>query len=331
MARSAPRPRHGKRTTAAPLNMRALEAFVAVVDAGSITRAAERLGLTQPAVSIALRELESGLGSPLVDRDVRPVRPTRAGAVLYRRATRLLSDVEGLRAAVQVAGAEMLPIIRLGLVVSVTATGAPLIKALQDVADEVQVLSGLTPELGRALLAREVDLLITSDAMEDAQGLERHVVLREPFVIAWPIQMEHRLKGHGLAQIAEAMPFVRYTTHSIIGKQIERHLRRCGLEVPKRLELDSSNSVLNMVAAGLGWAITTPLCLAQSGFDEASVAVHPLPGPSLSRTLFLLNRRGEFQGASERIRGIVVNQLRGLLVAAYERSYPWMVGEISFG
>jgi DNA-binding transcriptional LysR family regulator len=330
MARTAVRRRPGKRTPAG-LNMRALEAFVAVVDAGSITRAAERLGLTQPAVSIALRELELGLGSPLVDRDVRPVRPTRAGSVLYRRATRLLSDVEGLRAAVQVAGAETLPIIRLGLVVSVTATGAPLIKALQDIADEVQVLSGLTPELGRALLAREVDVLITSDAMEDEQGLERHVVLREPFVIAWPHQAEHRLKGATLAQIAELMPFVRYTTHSIIGNQIERHLRRCGIDVPKRLELDSSNSVLNMVAAGLGWAITTPLCLAQSGFDQASVAVHPLPGPALSRTLFLLNRRGEFQGASDRVRGIVVNQLRALLVAAYERSHPWMVKEIAFG
>jgi DNA-binding transcriptional LysR family regulator len=330
MSRMASRKRAGTRAAAA-LNMRALEAFVAVVDAGSITRAAERLGLTQPAVSIALRELESGLGSPLVDRDVRPVRPTRAGTVLYRRATRLLSDVEGLRAAVQTAGAETLPSIRLGLVVSVTATGAPLIKALQDIADEVQVRSGLTPELGRALLAREVDLLITSDAMEDAQGLERHVVLREPFVIAWPRQAEHRLKGATLAQVAGMLPLVRYTAHSIIGKQIERHLRRCSIDVPQRLVLDSSNSVLNMVAAGLGWAITTPLCLAQSGVDQASVAVHPLPGPALSRTLFLLNRRGEFQGASERVLGIVVNQLRALIVGAYQRSHPWMMKDIGFG
>jgi DNA-binding transcriptional LysR family regulator len=331
MARALDLGRAHKRAAAASLNIRALEAFVAVVDAGSITRAAERLGVTQPAVSIALRELESSLGSVLVDRELRPVRPTRAGIVLYRRATRLLADVEGLRTAVQVASAESLPSIRLGLVVSVTATGAPLIKALQDIADEVQVLSGLTPELGRALLAREVDLLITSDAMEDAPGIERHVILREPFVIAWPRQAEQRLKGASLATVAERMPLVRYTTHSIIGKQIERHLRRCGIDIPNRLELDSSNSVLNMIAAGLGWAITTPLCLAQSGFDQASVAVHPLPGPSLARTLFLLNRRGEVQGASERVRGIVINQLRALLVAAYERSHAWMLKEITFG
>jgi DNA-binding transcriptional LysR family regulator len=331
MARTLDAGRPRKRITAAGLNIRALEAFVAVVDAGSITRAAQRLGLTQPAVSIALRELESSLGSLLIDRDLRPVRPTRAGMVLYRRASRLLADVEGLRAAVQTASAETLPSIRLGLVVSVTATGAPLIKALQDVADEVQVLSGLTPELGRALLAREVDLLITSDAMEDAEGLERHVILREPFVIALPMHAEQRLKGESLAAIAQRMPLVRYTTHSIIGKQIDRHLRRCGIEIPNRLELDSSNSVLNMVAAGLGWAITTPLCLAQSGFDQASVAVHPLPQPSLARTLFLLNRRGEVQGASERVRAIVINQLRGLLTAAYERSHPWMLKDVGFG
>jgi DNA-binding transcriptional LysR family regulator len=325
---TASRPR--KRTALAGFNLRSLEAFVAIVDAGSITRAAERLGLTQPAVSIALRELESGLGSTLLDRDVRPVRPTRAGVVLYRRATRLLADVEGLRTAVQTASVETLPTIRLGLVVSVTATGAPLIKALQDMADEVQVLSGLTPELGRALLAREVDLLITSDAMEDAPGLERHVVLHEPFVIAWPRHAEHKVRGASLAALAEAMPLVRYTTHSIIGKQIERHLRRSGIDVPHRLELDSSNSVLNMVGAGLGWAITTPLCVVQSGVDAASVAIHPLPGPALSRTLFLLNRRGEVRDAAERVRTLAANQLRELLVIAYQRSMPWVMKQIAF-
>lgn len=330
MPHSSRHPAAAKRAAHGGVHLRSLEAFVAIVDAGSITRAAERLGLTQPAVSIALRELEAGLGTALIDRETRPVRPTRAGTVLYRRATRLMADVEGLRDAVQTASAEALPSMRLGLVVSVTATGAPLIKALQDMADEVQVLSGLTPELGRALLAREVDLLVTSDAMEDAEGLERRTVLHEPFVVAWPRHADARFKGASLAQLALALPLVRYTTHSIIGKQIERHLRRCGIDVPNRLELDSSNSVLNMVGAGLGWAITTPLCLAQSGADLGSMSVHPMPGTALARTLFLLNRRGEMQGAAERVRELVATQLRALLTTAYQRSLPWMLKQVSF-
>ena len=324
------RNRQNNRSSPPPLNFRALEVFVAIVDCGNITRAAERLGLTQPAVSIALRELETSLGVPLVDRDVRPVRATRAGVLLHRRATRLLVDVEGMRAAVQEAGDDNLPRIRLGLVASVTATGAPLIRALQGMADELQVLSGLTPELGRALQEREIDLLITSDGMEDSEGIERRVVLHEPFVVAWPPEAEHRLRSLRLAGLADAMPLVRYTTHSNIGLQIERHLRRSGLDVPKRLELDSSISVLTMVGAGLGWAITTPLCMVQSAIDLTRISVHPLPGAALSRTLFMLNRRGEMQAAAERVRDLAAGQLKELLTAAYQRAMPWVIKEIRF-
>lgn len=321
---------HSKRGAPTGLNLRALEAFVAIVECGSITRAAERIGLTQPAVSIALRELEAALGTTLIDRDLRPLKLTRPGVILHRRATRLLADAEGLRTAVQVATADTLPSIRLGLVVSVTATGAPLIKALQTMADELQVLSGLTPELGRALMAREVDLLITSDAMEDAPGLERRIVLHEPFILVLPRHAEQRLKSLSLAALVDAMPLVRYTSHSIIGNQIERHLRRSGLDVPRRLELDSSNSVLAMVSAGLGWAITTPLCLIQGNVDRATISILPLPGAGLSRTLFLLNRRGEMPDAAERIRELASGQLRTLLSAGCQRSMPWAFKQLAF-
>ena len=324
-----PRRTH-KRTSPPALNIRSLEAFVAIVDCGSITKAAERVGLTQPAVSIALRELESALGATLIDRDLRPLRPTRPGTILHRRAMRLLSDAEGLRTAVQVATAETLPSIRLGLVVSVTATGAPLIKALQGLADELQVLSGLTPELGRALMDRAVDLLITSDPMEDVEGLERRIVLHEPFILALPRASDPGLKTAPLAVLASAMPLVRYTTRSIIGMQIERHLRRSGLDVPHRLELDSSSSVLTMVGAGLGWAITTPLCVVQGNVDMGTIALHPLPGATLARTLFLLNRRGEMPGAAERVRDLASTQLRELLTTACQRTMPWALKQMSF-
>lgn len=330
-ATRAPARRRQHRRDAPPLNLRALEAFVAIVDCGSITSAAERLRLTQPAVSIALRELESTLGASLINRDLRPLRPTRPGVILYRRAARLLSDIEGLRTAVREAGPNNLPSICLGLVASVTATGAPLIKSLQSMADELTVLSGLTPELGQALLAREVDLLITSDAMENAAGIERLIVLHEPFVVAIPRDAEPRMKSLSMAGLAAAMPLIRYTKRSNIGVQIERHLRRLGLEVPKRLELDSSNSVMTMVAAGLGWAITTPLCLVQGALDLKTVAVHPLGGPAFSRTLFLLHRRGEMPAAAERVRELAAGQLRELLTSAYQRSMPWLLKQIAFG
>src|SRR5205085_2290836 len=68
-----------------------LAAFCAVVERKSFSQAAERLGVTQPAVSLQIRSLEERLGQRLLDRSGRRVEPTEAGLVLYRGAQRLLA------------------------------------------------------------------------------------------------------------------------------------------------------------------------------------------------------------------------------------------------
>src|SRR6266550_7324348 len=74
------------------MDTRQLAAFVAVVDKKSFSQAAERLGVTQPAVSLQIRSLEDRLGQQLLDRSGRRVEPTEAGRRLYRGAQRLLAQ-----------------------------------------------------------------------------------------------------------------------------------------------------------------------------------------------------------------------------------------------
>src|SRR3954462_3997652 len=78
------------------MDTRQLAAFVAVVERRSFSRAAEHLGLSQPAVSLQIAALEKRLGRKLLDRSGRRVEPTEAGSVLYRRAQRLLQLEEQL-------------------------------------------------------------------------------------------------------------------------------------------------------------------------------------------------------------------------------------------
>src|SRR3954464_11697977 len=73
------------------MDTRQLAAFVAVVEKKSFSQAAERLGVTQPAVSLQIRSLEKRLGVQLVDRSGRRVEPTEAGGRPYRSAQRLPS------------------------------------------------------------------------------------------------------------------------------------------------------------------------------------------------------------------------------------------------
>src|SRR3954470_19822441 len=78
------------------MDTRQLAAFVAVVDKKSFSQAAERLGVTQPAVSLQIAALEKRLGVRLLDRSGRGVEPTEAGQRLYRNAHRVLAAEEQL-------------------------------------------------------------------------------------------------------------------------------------------------------------------------------------------------------------------------------------------
>src|ERR687885_269019 len=78
------------------MDTRQLVAFCAVVERRSFSQAAERLGVTQPAVSLQIRTLEKRLGKQLFDRSGRRVEPTEAGLRLYRSAQRLLALEEQL-------------------------------------------------------------------------------------------------------------------------------------------------------------------------------------------------------------------------------------------
>src|SRR3954462_15047326 len=78
------------------MDTRQLTAFVAVVERRSFSRAAEQLGLSQPAVSLQIAALEKRLGRKLLDRSGRRVETTEAGSLLYRRAQRLLQLEEQL-------------------------------------------------------------------------------------------------------------------------------------------------------------------------------------------------------------------------------------------
>jgi DNA-binding transcriptional LysR family regulator len=86
------------------MNLIDLEAFVSVVDHGSVVAAAAGLHLTQSAVTRRIQNLEDALGMPLLDRQTRPMRPTRAGQETYEFAKPVLSSVNDLKTGIMNGG-----------------------------------------------------------------------------------------------------------------------------------------------------------------------------------------------------------------------------------
>lgn len=322
--------------TAAPprraFDLRALDVFLAVGDTGSMTAAARALGTTQPAVSQTVRRLEARLGALLIDRGARPLAVTPAGEELRARGRRLLADAERLQAAVRDVAEATPPSVRIGLIDSFAATAGPaLIRGLRGHAGSLTVWSGISPALGDDLLRRRLDFIVTTDPMDSLGGLERHRLIREPFVLV----LSPRLAGAGqppaLDELARHHAFVRYSERSLIGAEIERHLRRLGMEVPRSLEFDGSESLFAMVSAGLGWAITTPLCMIHGRAGGARFTAAPLPGPSLERSVYVLCRSGEFGALSARLVAHGRDVLAALVRREVRRIAPWAEKDMKIG
>lgn len=98
-----------------PLNIRQLRYFVKVVEAGSITGAAERLYIAQPALSLSIRQLEETVGVPLLLRHSRGVDATPAGELLYSRTRTLFSYMEQMRTDVSRFGRQPRQLLTLGM------------------------------------------------------------------------------------------------------------------------------------------------------------------------------------------------------------------------
>lgn len=278
-----------------------------------MSSAARTLGLTQPAVSLAIGELEKKLGFDLFDRTVRPLALTVAGGLLRQRAGALIAEARQIGPLLRETEHGKVPLIRVGIVDSLSRVlSAPLSSYLATKADEVSILLGLTASHASDLLTRRLDLFLGVDDLEDWAGLERWPLAKEPYILLLPAGTEVPRTVASFRKLAQSLPLIRFSSRSQTGLEIEAHLRRLGITAPRSFEFDTPYGVTSLVAAGSGFAITTPLCIREAAVAESSLISAPLPGPQISRKLTLVARHREL-GRLPRELGEMV---RDVLVAA---------------
>lgn len=277
-----------------PFDLRSLEIFVAVCEQGAMAAAARQLSISQPAVSLAIAELERKMGTELFDRTVRPLALTPAGGMLRQRASILLADARQIAPLLRETKFGKLPTIRVGLVDSLTRILAqPLAQFLSSRADQISMLSGLTATHASELLTRKLDIFLGVDDLVDLPGLERWTLLREPYVLMLPRGTPEIASVSELKKLVRTLPLIRFSARSQTGMDIERHLRRLRLDLPRGIECDTPIAVAAMVLAGTGFAITTPLCIHEAALPHRSFQIRRTPGAQISRTLTMIARQGE--------------------------------------
>ena len=294
-----------------PIDMHAVQVFVAVAEEGSMSGAAVRMGISQSGVSQIVRQLEEELGVVLVNRTTRPLTLTPFGIALRNRGALLNEEIANLKAQVVEAGQGIKPDLRIGLVDSFASTcGSLFTKRLLEKVSRLSIRTGLSPQQGEALLRRDLDLIVTSDALMDANDVMRYRLLSERYLVVTPKAIHKPVRTvEDVRVLANSLPIVRFNRNSQVGMQVERYLRRIELRMPIRLELDNADALTSMVAEGIGWAVTSPMCLLQGAAYASDVATHVVHNLGLERSLYLVARRDEynafFEDACETAREVI--------------------------
>ena len=269
-----------------------LQVFLTVAKEGSFSRAAERLYRTQPAVSLAIRKLEDGLGQPLFIRGSRPVRMTDAGVVLKEYAERLinlrdevkkgLSDLEGLERGELSLGVNESSIHALLPALAIFREKHPGI--------QVRVHRVFSRDIPHEVLNYRLDLGAISYVPRDPL-LQATEILKDELTLVVPPK-------HPLARKRE-VDITDLGKETFIAHIVESHFRRRVIELFARhhttlnmpIELPTIESIKRFVQMGMGVAIVPRMCvqweLAHGWMKEIKVKQLNIP-----RHVYLVSRRG---------------------------------------
>ena len=277
------------------MDTRQLAAFCAVVEKSSFSQAAEKLGVTQPAVSLQVRALEERLGQTLLDRSGRRVEPTEAGLRLYRSAQRMLALEEQLYDEVAADSGELHGTLAIG---ASTGPGAHLVPLLlcefQREHSELHVSLSIwdTQTVSEKVALRELELGVVG-ALRRNRSLEFEPLVRDEIVLAVP-------PGHSAAGGTVAVDELRKET--VIAMQegagvrqvVDEELRRAGLRVREfepKLELGLQESVKSAVAAGFGVTFISRTAI-EGELAAGTLAMARVAGLEPARQIYVVRAKG---------------------------------------
>ncbi|WP_042339860.1 LysR family transcriptional regulator [Paraburkholderia ferrariae] len=254
------------------MNTRDLQAFVAVVESGSIVGAAERLHLTQPGLTRRIQSLESVLDLALLDRQAKPLKPTAAGREVYRLARNVLGAVDELLA---VASPDSEPggELRIGVppFLSDLALEQPLDRLRSAFAKlTLRITAGWSPGLLQSVERAEIDAAVVLMPGDSAlpEALERSRLAFMPTTV---------VAARALGLPADPVMLEDLAQHSWVLNQdgcgmrsaLSRALTRAGLPFTVAVEAFGSDLQLSLVARQIGIGIVSPEVLARSPFHDA--------------------------------------------------------------
>lgn len=291
------------------LTFRQIQVFAAVARHQSFTRAGQELHLSQPAVSMQIKQMEEQVGLPLFEQVGRKIYLTEAGRELARYSTaiaqqldeaaQVINDLKGLAGghlhiAVATTGAYIAPYL-----LAAFARLHPQLKVSMDVTNREALLHQLADN--------EVDLAIMGRPPEEL-ALEATAFLDNPLVVIAP-------PGHPLAQrpriplrdLAE-YPFIVREAGSGTRSAAERFFSKAGVSLQTSMEMSSHEAIKHAVRAGMGLGIAS-LHTIREELTAGHLVILAVQGLPIQRHWYLVHRQGKrLSAAAQAFRDFLLQQ-----------------------
>lgn len=258
---------------------------------GQIRLVAERLNITQPAVSKQLADLETGLGAPVLERVGNRLRFTAVGEVLLRHAREVFHQIERARYEVDTLTSGLSGRIAVGAVPTVLAVFAPeLVLELKKRAPQVSVSfhEATSDRLFAQLAAGGLDIVLSrTEPHESLDGLASRALLDDPIVIV--CGRDHPLAARRTVTRADlaGLPWILPPREAPTSLALERWLRSGGLEIPagcvQSVSIQANEAMLGLYP----FLALMPLTVARRGVAQGTQAILALKGARFLETVRL--------------------------------------------
>src|SRR6266542_3926373 len=273
------------------MDINQLELLIAVAQEKSFSRAAERLDRTQPAISQAIRRLETEIGEPLFDRSSKDGTMTAAGRVLLGHAQQMLNlrqsahaaikELKGLRRGKLSLSANEYTVMYLLPLLPVFRARHPHIK--------IKVKRSLASRISSEILARETEIGIVSSKPSDP-AIATVAELTDELTLIVPLN--HPLAARKVVSVRElgAESFIAHNVPSPYRERVVRIFEKFRTPLNISLEMPTLEAIKRFVESGMGVALI-PRLTAQAEIARGQVAVLTVREMKLERRLYLVYRK----------------------------------------
>ncbi|MDW3224761.1 MAG: LysR family transcriptional regulator [Paracoccaceae bacterium] len=267
------------------VTLRGLEVFEALAASGSVAKAAALTGLSQPAVSQQLRNLEAALSTELIDHGRRPMRLTPAGILFLTRAEAALAELRRAQSELTVMDLAHLQSLSIGIIDDFDDSLTPRLATI--LAESLRrckfkMITASSNDLIDAICEQRLHMVISASTERSLEGVVEHPLALDPFMLVAP-------KGTRVPvdclPAPDELAFLRYDADQMIAKQIDAHLSQNIAHHPAPFEIGSHLALMAMVARGIGWTITTPLGFMRAHRFHDQLTAHPLPFEPFARQI----------------------------------------------